>query len=118
MKMGVGEQALDEFLRGATGRTLYQLKIEAKLASSLDSPEGVSKFIDSTRKRGYGSMVLEYWINGLISGPATHVTYTIGNTILSALRVVAPLGDLAPRQLELRVYETTGRASDTRIRAV
>ena len=87
MKMGVGEQALDEFLRGATGRTLYQLKIEAKLASSLDSPEGVSKFIDSTRKRGYGSMVLEYWINGLISGPATHVTYTIGNTILSALRV-------------------------------
>ena len=27
-------------------------------------------------------MILEYWINGLISGPATHATYMIGNTHL------------------------------------
>ena len=28
-------------------------------------------------------MVMEYWINGLISGPQTHITYTIGNTLLA-----------------------------------
>ena len=81
-----GAEAIDQIIQGATGRTLYQLKKEAKLVSGLDTPEKVSKFMHAATKPGYGDMVLEYWINGLISGPATHVTYTIGNTAFAAWR--------------------------------
>lgn len=76
-------QGVDQFIRSATGKTLFQLREEAKLGSSLDSPDKVSKFLNDAQKRTFGRMILEYWINGLISGPATHTTYMIGNTILA-----------------------------------
>jgi hypothetical protein len=78
------EGAVDQFLRTATGRSLFQLKEEAKLGAQLTTPEQVSKLTaDAIRKPSFGRMILEYWVNGLISGPATHTTYMIGNTILS-----------------------------------
>ena len=76
-------QNVDQFLRNSTAKTLFQLKAEAKLGALLDSPESVSKFVNDAKKRGFWDMALEYWINGLISGPATHATYSIGNTILA-----------------------------------
>lgn len=76
-------QNIDQFIRGATGKTLFQLRQEAKLGSVLDTPQQVSKFMRDAQKRTFGRMVLEYWINGLISGPATHTTYAVGNLILS-----------------------------------
>jgi hypothetical protein len=76
-------ESIDTFLQGATGTTLYQLKAEAKLGAALDSPDKIAKFIADSQKRSFGSMLMEYWINGLISGPATHVTYTIGNMMLA-----------------------------------
>lgn len=79
-------QGVDQFLKTATGKTLFQLKEEAKLGAQLDDPAKVSKFIRDGQKRSFGQMVLEYWINGLISGPATHTTYMIGNTILTAIK--------------------------------
>lgn len=83
----VGEetaQATDQFIKGATGKTLYQLRMEAKLGAQLDTPGKVSKYLQDAQKRTFGKMVLEYWINGLISGPATHTTYMVGNAILAA----------------------------------
>lgn len=79
------EQAenIDQFIRNATGKTLFQLKMEAKLGAQLDTPQKVSKFLNDAQKRSFGGMVLEYWINGLISGIATHVTYMQGNLILA-----------------------------------
>lgn len=76
-------QATDQFIKSATGKTLFQLREEAKLGATLDTPQQVSKFMDDAQKPTFGRMVLEYWINGLISGPATHTTYMMGNTILS-----------------------------------
>jgi len=79
------EQAADisKLVRDSTAKTLFQLKQEAALGAKLDSPEAVSKFVNDARKRGFWDGVLEYWINGLISGPATHATYSVGNTILA-----------------------------------
>ncbi|MBB3453881.1 hypothetical protein FHT86_002137 [Rhizobium sp. BK313] len=74
---------VDAFLKTATGKTLFQLRQEAKLGAQLDTPAKVSKFMRDAQKRSFGRMVLEYWINGLISGPATHTTYMVGNTILA-----------------------------------
>lgn len=80
---------VNQIVKGLTGRTLFQLKEEAKLGSALETPEQVSKFTADQLNRTFGKMVLEYWINGLISGPTTHMTYVIGNEIL-ALQKAGP----------------------------
>jgi hypothetical protein len=76
-------KGVNEFIKGATGKTLFQLREEAKLGSALETPQQVSKFMADGTERSFGRMLLEYWINGLISGPSTHTTYAIGNTILA-----------------------------------
>jgi hypothetical protein len=76
------EGNVDQFLREATGKTLFQLRREAKLGAALDTPQQVSKFVNDSRQPTFWRMLLEYWVNGLISGPATHTTYTIGNNLL------------------------------------
>lgn len=82
-------KSADLFMREATGKTLFQLRQEARLGATLDTPEAVSKFMTDSRKRGFGRMMLEYWINGLLSGPATHTTAALGTTILSLQHHVA-----------------------------
>ena len=74
---------IDQVMRAATGRTLYQKTLEMKLMAAFEAPEAVAYLTDVTTKHSYGRMILEYWINGLISGPATHTTYVIGNVLLS-----------------------------------
>jgi hypothetical protein len=81
-------QDLDQFMKANTGRTLFQLKMIAKLGAQLDTPAKVSKFLRDAQKRSFPGMILEYWINGLISGIATHTTYMMGNTGLAAIRAV------------------------------
>jgi hypothetical protein len=81
-------QDLDQFMKANTGRTLFQLKMIAKMGAMLDTPAKVSKFLRDAGKRSFPGMIMEYWINGLISGLATHSTYTIGNGLLAAVRAV------------------------------
>lgn len=80
------EQAkgVDQFIREATGKTLFQLRQEAQLGLSLDTPQQVSKFMMDAQKPSFGRMIFEFWINSILSGPATHATNLIGNTILAA----------------------------------
>jgi hypothetical protein len=77
-------QDLNQLLRDNTGRDLYQLKMIAKMGARLDTPGKVSKFLRDAGERSFGRMILEYWINGLISGISTHVTYMVGNAVLAA----------------------------------
>ena len=77
---------IDEVIRAATGRTMFQKKMEMKMAAQLETPEAISYLVGMSQRHSFGRMLLEYWINGLISGPATHVTYTIGNSILAMER--------------------------------
>jgi hypothetical protein len=76
-------QNLEQFIRSATGKTLFQLRQEAKLGAVLDTPQQVSKFMQDMTKRSAGRMLFEYYVNDLISGPATHLTYLISNQIFS-----------------------------------
>ena len=73
---------IDQMLREATGKTLFQMRREAKMAAALDTAQKINKFGQDSQTNTFARMLLEYWINGLISGPATHTTYTIGNNIL------------------------------------
>ena len=79
---------LDQLMKENTGRTLFQLKMIAKLGANLDTPAKVAKWMRDAQKRSFPGMVLEYWINGLISGIATHTTYMVGNTALIANKVM------------------------------
>lgn len=80
--------AINKIVKDGTGVELFQLRKEAKLGATLDNPEAISRFMNATRKPNFGDMVLEYWINNLISGPATHTTYAIANELLSLTRAI------------------------------
>lgn len=83
--MGGWDKAADlnQFLKDNTGRDLFQIRQIAKLGAQLDKGASVSKFVRDAGKHSFGRMILEYWINGLISGPSTHATYIVGNLISS-----------------------------------
>lgn len=73
------QSLVESFIQSRTGKPLYQLKMEAKLGAQLNSPAKVAKFLRDAQKRSFGGMLLEYFINALISGPATHATYFLSN---------------------------------------
>lgn len=74
-------KAFDQMIAEATGTTMFQLKAEAKLAATLDDPAKLNKFIQNVDKRSIGGMILEAWINGLLSGPTTQVSNMLSNGI-------------------------------------
>jgi len=59
----------------------------ARKITELDTPQKVSKFLMDSRKATTGDMVIEAWINGLLSGPATHAVNTISNTVTALWNV-------------------------------
>lgn len=72
-------QSFNDYIKGATGKSVDDLKMEAELGSRLNSPQQLSKFLMESRKATTGDMLIEAWINGLLSGPATHVTNIVSN---------------------------------------
>lgn len=91
-----GERAeaaqMEEFLAQATGRTLYQLRKEAQAGARLKTPGQVSKFVVDSEKKGFFDWLQSYFVNGLISGPATHGTYMVGNELLALFKATAETG--------------------------
>lgn len=78
---GAEAKAVGEFLKENTGLDLFQLQQEAKQLSLLDTTQKVSKLINDANKPTYKNMILEYYINALISGPITHLRYSVGNAL-------------------------------------
>lgn len=81
-------QDITELFQRMTGKSPKQMQDMAKLGSSLDTPEKIAKFLQDTAKPSIGDMILECWINSKISGLATHTTYTVGNTLLTAWKAI------------------------------
>lgn len=83
MVMAGAQQAADlsELLKKQTGRDLYQLQEMAKYGSRLKSPAQVSKLIADTSFGKIKRAIIYYYINVLISGPITHMRYSVGNAI-------------------------------------
>lgn len=101
--------AIQEQVSGATaeaGRTLQQFRMLAgatkddiarlleaqragglddviELASVLDDPAQVANFVANASKAKTSDMLLEAWINGLLSGPATHATNVLSNSLVA-----------------------------------
>jgi len=80
-------KALGDFLKDTTGKTLHQLREEAQLGLSLDTPQKLSKFIHESRKATKMDMVVEAWISGLLSGPKTFMVNNLSNMITTLYSV-------------------------------
>lgn len=76
-------ELLSKIIQDETGRTLNQLKQEAAMGAQLDSPAKVSKFLNDSTKPKFTDMILEFWINSLLSGPKTHIKNILGNTFVA-----------------------------------
>lgn len=53
------------------------------LASKMDDPVQVANFMANATKAKTTDKLLEAWINGLLSGPATHATNILSNSLVS-----------------------------------
>ena len=84
----IAAAGIGSFLKDSTGKTLFQLAEEAKFVGMLNKTHQIGKFLNDSRKPNFSDMILEYYINALISGPATHLTYTIGNAVFALWRAI------------------------------
>ena len=92
---GARDEPLEQFLETATGRTLFQMRREAQLGLELDTPAQVSKFVADSDKTGLFDWLQSFFVNALISGPATHGTYAVANALFSLWKGTAERGAAA-----------------------
>lgn len=72
---------LREMLESSGGtRTTQAL---AEMIASADNPAAIAKITREVGHANTADMVLEYWINGLLSSPATHVVNTTSNAMVA-----------------------------------
>jgi hypothetical protein len=73
--------ALGDALKSMGGRET--IEGIARRVTEFNSPEQVSAFLMEARKATTSEQLLEGWINGLLSGPQTHVTNVLSNTLVA-----------------------------------
>lgn len=75
---------IKDFLENVPGLSVEDL---ARGISSMDSVRGVNTFVRQVQKATTVDMVLEAWINGLLSGPQTHAVNTLSNTLVAIWQI-------------------------------
>lgn len=85
---GAKADDITDLLQRMTGKSPAQMLEMAKKGGALDTPAQVAKFIQDSKKPSWGTRILEEWTNALISNPATHATYTIGNELLTLWKAI------------------------------
>jgi hypothetical protein len=85
----------------------------AQMIDALNDPAKVAKFTREAFKVTIFDMIREYWINALLSGPRTHVTNILSNTITALWQVpetaVASTIGLLHGGEKVRMIEATAR---------
>lgn len=92
-------RAIREMLDLAGGAKEAQ-ELAAKVAV-LDTPEGIATFVRQAQKATTKDMLMEAWINGLLSGPATHVVNNLSNSLVA-------LWQMPERYLASQIRRATG----------
>lgn len=59
----------------------------ARMIDDLDTPQQISKFLNDSKKATLSDKIKEVWINALLSGPQTHVTNMVSNSLVAMWRV-------------------------------
>ena len=107
-------------LKEQTGRTLNQLREEARLLSQAPSAQQVSKMVADLRKPTWRNKVTEVWINMMLSGPKTHIANMVGNAAVAVNSILetggaAAIGGVRRAVLGARAAESV-RASEVAAR--
>jgi len=74
-------KSLEELIDNQGGRVA--IEDMAAMIRELDSPEKISKFTQDAYKATTSDMLLEGWINALLSGPQTHAVNITSNALVS-----------------------------------
>ncbi|MBU2177674.1 MAG: hypothetical protein KJ556_21490, partial [Gammaproteobacteria bacterium] len=87
----------------------------ADLLVSIDSVEGINTFTRQLRKATTFDMILEAWINGLLSGPTTHAVNMTSNALVAFWQIperflAAKIGRYLPGPQEIQEKETLYQA--------
>ena len=109
-----GEADLNALVQDTLGKTLFQLKKQAKAISELDSAAKTSGAIHDMEKPGLGAMALEIFKNWLIAGPITHSTYAIGNATLAIWKAIPETAAQAAVGLVREAIQ--GKSAEPRVR--
>ncbi len=87
-----------EIQKRLEGRTLFQLRAEAALNATLETPAQLGRaarrqlMTPFERAKDQGrSMLIEYYVNNLISGPITHAAYMVGNATTAVIKAAIEL---------------------------
>lgn len=77
---------MDDILKRMQSRKIDTRGL-ASLISTIDTAEGLNRFARDAGKATSMDMLLEVWINSLLSGPVTHVVNSLSNTATAMLQV-------------------------------
>ena len=73
-------KAIDELMQTMGGVDTNTL---ADMITTMDTPEKISKFVQEAQNANTLDMLIEAWINGLLSGPQTHAVNMTSNALVS-----------------------------------
>jgi hypothetical protein len=87
----------------------------AEMVSKLDTAEGLNRFVKDAHKATTFDMVMEAWINGLLSGPQTHAVNTLSNSLVALWQIpertlAAGLSKAMPGNQEIFAGEALNQA--------
>lgn len=103
-------ELINELLQSSVGRSLEELHTDMARIRQLDTPAKVNAYIKAMVKPSLGEMLEEFFKNNLISGPLTHLQYTIGNKIFAFLQA-GPESFVASKIADYREWKT-GKESE------
>ncbi len=78
----------EEYVARLTGKTEAELRDEAEAGLAMETPQQTSKLLADSEKPGFAAKLVEYRTNNLISGPATHGEYVVGNHLFALMRAI------------------------------
>lgn len=87
----------------------------AEALSTMDSPVGVNKLVKGAMRATTKDMFLEAWINGLLSGPQTHMVNSLSNALNAVWQVperflAGMLGRVLPGEQVIKETEALQQA--------
>lgn len=85
-------KAIADLIGSKGGRDELDARLDAIIR--LNDPDEISRTIHNLRKATTMDMIVEAWMNGLLSGPLTHATNFISNTITNIANI-AEMGTAA-----------------------
>ena len=81
-------KAMEQALKDLGGREKNQHIVEMMQKLDWDNHMQVLNFIRNIRKAKVSDKIFEVWVNGLLSGPQTHIVNTVSNGIMLADKLV------------------------------